>query len=290
MTRYAVLSDIHANLEALEAVLADAGKARVDEIWFLGDLVVYGPEPNECIVRLREAIGKDRWPGTAVIGNNDQAILIGKEPETITPEIVTRAMTESGQVSVTEMAYRDATTECHHWTAQALTPDSLTLLSAIPAGPRTVLNKGILVHASPCDPVGMNGNYLTNHMEAEDAFWCLQDMGHRICLFGHTHLTTLFRETRTDRPYQNCDMQQWQVLTGQRIPLDGSRLLINPGSVGQPRDGNEQAAYAILDDSDNTVEFRRIAYEREKTLLKLRATSMTSNTKEALQKRLKEAR
>ena len=79
MARYAILSDIHANLVALEAVLADVAKERVDAIWSLGDLVVYGPEPNECIARLHEAIGKDKWPGISVIGNTN--LLLSKVKE-----------------------------------------------------------------------------------------------------------------------------------------------------------------------------------------------------------------
>lgn len=284
MARYAVLSDIHANLEALEAVLADADSAQVEAIWFLGDLVVYGPEPNECVARLHEAVGKDHWPGISVIGNNDWAIVEGKTPT------LTDLMTRVGEVSEAAQKYRDATTECHDWTKQILTPEHLTLLKDIPPGPKNVLTNSVLVHASPCEPIGKDGDYLTNVMEAEEAFWCLRERGNDICLFGHTHLTTLFRETRTDRHYQNCELQQRLNLTGKRIPLDGSRLLINPGSVGQPRDGDNRAAYAILDDSTYTIEFRRVEYDRQTTLRKLGLTKLSSGTIEALQTRLNDAR
>jgi predicted phosphodiesterase len=288
MARYAILSDIHANLEALEAVLADLARKRVDAIWFLGDLVVYGPEPNQCIVRLLEAIGKEDWPGTSVIGNNDLAIVEGKEPEAIAG-LTTRLEGSVGEISPASQKYRDATTECHEWTAKTITSENKSLLKKITAGPANVLTNSILVHASPCDPVGMNGNYLTNAMEAEEAFWCLGKRGNDICLFGHTHLTTLFRETRTDRKYQNCELKQRQTLTGKHFPLDGGRLLINPGSVGQPRDGDSRAAYALLDDGAHTIEFHRVEYSRQETLRKLGETSLTPATVEVLQNRLKEA-
>ncbi len=284
MARYAILTDIHANLEALEAVLSDADKNRIDAIWFLGDLVVYGPNPNECISRLHKAIGADKWPGISVIGNNDQAIIEGKEPE-----MVADLMVQAGEVSVEAQKYRDATTECHQWTVETLTEESKKLLSQIGTGPRNVLANSILVHASPCDPVGMAGNYLTNTMEAEEAFYCL-GRDKNMCLFGHTHLTTLFREIRTDRPYNNCELLQRQELTGKTIPLDGQRLLINPGSVGQPRDGDNRAAYAILDDGAHTIQFRRVEYSRQKTLQTLKNSSLSEMTVLALQDRLNTAR
>lgn len=301
MARYAILSDIHANLEALEAVLEDASRQQVDEIWYLGDLVVYGPNPNECIARLREAVGAAKWPGTAVIGNNDQAILEGREPEALTDLLV-----RADELSAQAQTYRDATTECHIWTAQTITDENLALLREIEAGPRNVLHNSVLVHASPCDPIGMNGNYLTNTMEAEEAFWCLEARGNQYCLFGHTHLTTVFRELRTDRPYQNCEILQREQLTGQRIPLDGNRLLINPGSTGQPRDGDNRAAYIILDTGDSHVEFHRVDYQRQRTLQKLselinyntqeewkaakEKQGLSKETVQALQSRLNEAR
>lgn len=285
MARYAILTDIHANLEALEAVLSDADKNRIDDIWFLGDLVVYGPNPNECILRLHQAIGADKWPGISVVGNNDLAIIEGKEPE-----MVADLMVKAGEVSAEAQKYRDATTECHQWTVTTLTAESKQLLVQLGPGPRNVLTNSIMVHASPCDPVGMAGNYLTNTMEAEEAFWCMGRNGHDMCLFGHTHLTTLFKETRTDRPYNNCELSQRQKLTGQTIPLNEHRLLINPGSVGQPRDGDNRAAYAILDDSENTIQFRRIEYSRQKTMQALEKSGLSESTVLALQDRLNTAR
>ena len=285
MSRYAILTDIHANLEALEAILADAAKNNIDDIWFLGDLIVYGPNPNECVSRLYEAIGTDRWPGISVIGNNDKAVIDGKEPE-----MVTDLMHRAGEISDEAQQYRDATVECHKWTVETLTEENKGLLEQILSGPRNVLTNSTLVHASPCDPVGMDGNYLTNLMEAEEAFWCLEKRSNDICFFGHTHLTTLFKEIRTDRKYHNCEHLQRQDLTGRTIPLDGHRLLINPGSVGQPRDGDQRAAYAILDDGANTIQFHRVEYSRQKTLKKLSESGLREATVEALKNRLNNAK
>jgi len=262
MARYAILSDIHANLEALEAVLAHAAGKQVNDIWFLGDVVMYGPNPNECIVRLREAIGVDKWPGTAVVGNNDQALVKNVKPEEVSEQLGIKLTDKA-------MVYRNATTVCHRWTAKALTDESRQLLAQVGPGPRNVLANGILVHASPCEATGMNGDYLTNLMEAEEGFWCLRQRGNDLAFFGHTHMATLFKETRTDRRYQNCEMVRREQLTGLEFPLDGQRMLINPGSVGQPRDGDSRAAYAILDEGSGLVRFHRVDYLRQRTLQKL---------------------
>lgn len=264
MARYAIISDIHGNLAALEAVVAEFEKQLISEIWNLGDVVMYGPHPNECIQKLKELNAK--WKVISIIGNNDLAVLQKIMKEEITPEM--------GSTSADPQLarYRRATQTCHEWTINVLTSEKHQLLKQVQPGPQPVSQNNVLVHASPCDPVGMNGNYLTTSLEAEEAFWCLrQTSNSRICFFGHTHITTLFEETSDERSYDNCQVYLRSQLVGRKVPLGNGRWLINPGSVGQPRDGDRRAAYAILDTDENYIEFCRADYDQAKTIRALEA-------------------
>lgn len=280
MARYAILSDVHGNLEALEAVLSDANRQRIDGIWYLGDTVVYGPNPNECLQRLKEALGD--WPGTAVLGNNDEAILKGEDPDQVLDDWLGR----SGSTPHLDNGYRtfrEATSACHRWTLQNLTAESMSLLEAVPDAPRPVLANAVLLHASPCEPVGKMGNYITAIPEAEEAFVCLKQ--YALCFYGHTHRMAVFRETVPDQIYDNCEKLSREELTFKRLPLDDRRLLINPGSVGQPRDGDSRAAFAVLDADEGYVEFRRVDYSS--TILHTLRKIQEAGLPDALAERLK---
>jgi len=283
MARYAVLTDIHGNLEALEAVLAHADGQRVDAVWCLGDIVVYGPDPDRCLSRLRQAIGA--WPGNVIIGNNDDAVKARIEPDKVLDDWIAQE-SEVLHLDEKRQGYRDATTACHRWTLERLTEESRELLEKLPKGPCPVLENAVLVHASPCDPVGRDGNYLTNTMQAEEAFWCMKEQGYQFCLFGHTHMTTLFRETTDERPYDNCEMLRRDRLTGEQVPLGDRRVLINPGSVGQSRDGDSRAAYVVVDTDEAWVEFYRVDYAMSETLRKLKASGLPDAAVRVLCERL----
>jgi predicted phosphodiesterase len=208
--RCAIISDIHGNLDALEAVLADAGD--VDGLWCLGDLVGYGPQPNECIAALIERRAQ------CVAGNHDWAAIGKMDTAEFNPEA----------------------SEAAQWTGAQLTPEHRAYLQALP----TQLVAGeqgdfTLVHGSPRDPVW---EYLTHLSAARLSFSYFRTP---YCLVGHTHVPLVFRHPLSADvagDYETIAPEQ-----GKALPLDARRMIANPGSVGQPRDGNPDAAYMIYE-------------------------------------------
>jgi diadenosine tetraphosphatase ApaH/serine/threonine PP2A family protein phosphatase len=214
--RIAVLSDIHANIVALDAVLAAVGE--VDGIWQLGDVVGYGPEPDAVVARLREA------GAVGVRGNHDAAACGGSEIEWFNPE-ARRAM---------------------EWTRRAISPATLEWLSALPE--RATIQGCDLVHGSFREPLW---EYITSVPVARAN---LAVLGAPIGLHGHTHLPVAFLDDngRVDVVGPGRDSG---------LELRGRRALVNPGSVGQPRDGDPDAAYLILDPEAGTVSWHRVGYD-----------------------------
>jgi diadenosine tetraphosphatase ApaH/serine/threonine PP2A family protein phosphatase len=226
--RYLIISDIHSNLAAFEAVLADAGS--FDKVWCLGDVVGYGPDPNECVERLRDL------PDVCVVGNHDWAALGKMDTEDFNP---------------------DARKACH-WTGKQLSPSNLAYLETLP---RSLIEEGFtLVHGSPRQPIW---EYILDSSVARANF---KHFDTRFCFVGHTHVPIIYRH-HPENPNRICD----PVIPSLNDPLvlGEERLIINPGSVGQPRDGDPRASYAILDSdrkqSDLTLEYRRVPYPIETT-------------------------
>ena len=221
--RLAVLSDIHANLVALDAVLDDlASLPAVDEVWACGDIVGYGPQPNEVIGRLRERHAR------AVMGNHDGAA-----------------------VGLVEVAwFNDAAAEAIRWTAEVLTGESREYLAALPE--RRVEGSLTAVHGSPRDPIW---EYVTSAAVAAASMGAFET---RICLFGHTHYPMVYAQ-------DDDGVHETPGAPGPGSPLPGGRLMLNPGSVGQPRDGDPASAYLVVDLDAQTLEFRRVPYDIERT-------------------------
>jgi predicted phosphodiesterase len=215
-----VISDVHGNLTALDAVIKDAG--RFDQVWCLGDVVGYGPEPNECIKRLRE------FDATCLAGNHDLAVA-GKTP-----------LWEFTQDAL----------DVIFWTRHWLTPSSLDFLNALPVTP-LVMEQGItLVHASLRDPVW---EYINEKSIAKAN---LELLTTPISLNGHTHIPVIYRKPWDDWRI----LEEWpRVNSSIKLALD--QMFINPGSVGQPRDEDPRAAYAILDTETMTFTYRRTQYD-----------------------------
>ncbi|HEX7950243.1 MAG TPA: metallophosphoesterase family protein [Candidatus Limnocylindrales bacterium] len=214
--RIAVVSDIHSNLVALDAVLAAAGS--VDGVWHLGDVVGYGPDPNGVVGRLRDigAIG--------VRGNHDAAAVGGSEIEWFNPD-ARRAM---------------------EWTRTVLEPDALAWLSALPER-RT--EAGIeLVHGSPRQPIW---EYIVSEASARAN---LDRLTGTAALHGHTHVPVAWRDA-------GGDVELIAGHDGDRLSLDDRRVLLNPGSVGQPRDGLPTASFLILEPEATRATWHRTAYD-----------------------------
>lgn len=232
--RLAVLSDIHSNLVALDAVLKDLSTlAPVDQAWVCGDIVGYGPQPNEVIGRLRQHDAR------AVMGNHDGAAV--------------------GLVDVTW--FNDAAAAAIAWTVGALTADSNAYLSGLPE--RRVEGELTAVHGSPRDPIW---EYIVS---ADVARASLDEFTTRICLFGHTHYPVLYAE-------RDGGMARVVTETGAPTALPTGRLMLNPGSVGQPRDGNPDSSYVVLDLDAEDVEFRRVSYDIGRTQQLMREQQLPS--------------
>ena len=230
--RVLVISDVHANLTALEAVLADAGP--VDATWCLGDVVGYGPDPNQVVERIRDIPNL-----SCILGNHDVAVL--------------------GQ-----MDYAVFNTEARKsllWQKKNVTPANLFLLESLPQD-TLVLENVTLAHGSPRDPVW---EYILNTLVARlnfDAF------ATPFCFVGHSHIQCMFYlDLNKDRV--SLEVPQ----PGETLQL-APRAILNPGSVGQPRDRDPRSAYAIYDSQACTWEPRRVQYDVEAVQKRIRAAGL----------------
>ena len=229
--RYLVLTDIHANLEALEACLTDARPRTFDQTLVLGDLVGYGGDPNAVVERVQAL-----EPVAIVRGNHDKVACGLEQAE--------------GFNAVAKSAAK--------WTLEVLTPAHREWLCALPEGPIDVDDVVEICHGSPFD----EDAYIFDELDAVRA---LKVSNRPLCLFGHTHYPVTF-ELSADSfdSIGSASAPQMQVQM-----KDGCKYLINPGSVGQPRDGDPRAAYAIVDTTLRRVELYRTRYAVEEAQTKV---------------------
>jgi diadenosine tetraphosphatase ApaH/serine/threonine PP2A family protein phosphatase len=223
--RVAVLSDIHSNLPALEAVLE--ALQPFDAVWQLGDIVGYGPEPDAVVARL-SSVGAG-----GVRGNHDSAALGAIDAD---------AFNDDARIAV-------------EWTAEHLGEAARTWLAQLPE--RSTDGDFTLVHGSPRDPTW---EYVYSMPVARANFAAFQTTH---CLVGHTHVPLVFR-------LDDEHIETLQPSHGSRLPLDGRRTIVNPGSVGQPRDGDPRACGMLLDTETGILEWRRVAYPVAETQQRMR--------------------
>ena len=234
--RIAVLSDVHSNLHALQAVLADVDAGEFDELWCLGDVVGYGPRPNECAAILRER-------ATVCLAGNHDLVVLGKIPMA---------------------AFADDAGVAALWTQRALDDDARTFLETLV--PLATRPGAELFHGSPRDPVW---DYVLSAEAARHSFAATSEP---LVLVGHSHVALEL----------SCDglgVYGAKADAGLRLDLSGRRRLLNPGSVGQPRDGDPRAAWLEIDktaigDSRGRAIFRRTAYPVELTQAEIRAEGL----------------
>ncbi|MBU0742665.1 metallophosphatase family protein [bacterium] len=225
--RYAVLGDIHANLEALHAVMAHIDGQEVDACLCTGDVVGYGADPAACLELVRDAGMR------TVQGNHDAMAATDDRPRDF------NAWAEDAVL----------------WTRRQLVPEQRLWLGELPlmARPEPDL---LMTHGSPAEPE--RWHYLELVILAREAFASVDD---RVCLLGHTHRPWSYR------------MRGARVVGHHmgRIELDpAARYLVNPGSVGQPRDRNPQAAYAVYDTGTRLIDLHRVVYDVERAMAKIR--------------------
>jgi len=229
--RILIISDIHANLTALQAVLTHA--SRYDAVWCLGDLVGYGPDPNECIANVRSLPNL-----VCILGNHDAAVLRQIDPSAFNPE--------ARQVI--------------YWTQKVLTAANRDFLGSLPE--RVQQDRVTLVHGSPRHPVW---EYLLDTHIATLSFAHFETP---YCFVGHTHMPVIYHLTRADRS---------AILSipgpNSQFPLN-PRAILNPGSVGQPRDRNPKAAYAIYYPEEQTWELHRVPYDVAAVQIRMQASGL----------------
>ena len=218
--RYLILSDLHANLHALDAVMTDATEVGYDAVLVLGDLVGYGADPAAVIERTF-----DLKPVALIRGNHDK-VCAGLEPAT---------------------SFNDAARASVEWTASVLTPEHLERLRTLPMGPQLVTPDIEICHGAPFD----EDHYVFDDRDASRA---ADAASARICLFGHTHIPAVFATAQD--PVLASEAADDEL----RLPMSGP-VLMNVGSVGQPRDGDPRAAYGLLDEAAGTIRLRRVEYD-----------------------------
>jgi diadenosine tetraphosphatase ApaH/serine/threonine PP2A family protein phosphatase len=237
--RIAVISDIHANLHALAAVLAVIDAEGADEVWCLGDLVGYGPRPNECVALIRDRCS------SCLVGNHDLAVLDRLDLE--------QFVGEAGEVA--------------RWTQTVLEPTERAFLESL--APAAQAPGVTLAHGSPRDPIW---EYVLSLEAASAAFAATSDP---LVLVGHSHVALC---VSLDGDTVSGDAAP----AGLEIELAQGRHLLNPGSVGQPRDGDPRAAWLVIDTASSRATFRRTDYPVELTQAEMRERELPETLTERL--------
>ena len=224
--RFLILSDIHGNIDALEAVLTRSPPDSYDRLLVLGDLVGYGANPNEVVERIFEL-----EPAVVIRGNHDRAATGKAEPD----------------------RFRRVAAEAARWTHKKLTPQNRERVAALPAGPKRVNQQVEVCYGTPFDED-------TCIADQEDAARAFEAARRRICFFGHTHVPVAYVQRE-----RKSDVAVTHLIPGgpdtTLINMDRKwRYLINPGSVGQPRDTDSRASYAVYDSRKPHIEIRRVPY------------------------------
>ncbi len=239
--KVAVISDIHANRHAFEAILDAVASSEAAELWCLGDLVGYGAEPDACVELARE------HAAVCLGGNHDMAV--------------------TGEIALDEFS-RGASLAAQ-WTREVIAPENLAFLAGLsPQAEEWSLG---LYHASPRDPVW---EYVLSALLAE---LCLDVQPHRVCLIGHSHVALSFERhsgaLATGEPRRD----------GTVLDIAAGEWLINPGSVGQPRDGDPRAAWLLLDLDADMASFHRVEYDVAGAAGAIRAARLPDSLAERLE-------
>jgi len=237
----AIVSDIHGNRHAFEAVLADVAATDAEEMWCLGDVVGYGADPNDCCALARE------HAVLCLCGNHDLAV--------------------TGELSLDEFSTGAALAA--RWTQEVITDENRDWLASLsPVGSAAGVG---LYHASPRDPVW---EYVLSALLAE---LCLDAQRERLSMVGHSHVALAF-ERPEGEPATGAARRN-----GEEADLNAGEWLLNPGSVGQPRDGDPRAAWLLLDTRRWTAAWRRTEYDIGGAAAAIRAAHLPDSLAERLE-------
>ncbi|HST54570.1 MAG TPA: metallophosphoesterase family protein [Solirubrobacteraceae bacterium] len=239
--KVAIISDIHANRQAFEAVLDAIADSDASELWCLGDLVGYGADPDACVELARN------HAAVCLAGNHDLAI--------------------TGELALDEFS-RGASLAAQ-WTRDVMAPENIEFLAGL--RPQAVEGPIGLYHASPRDPIW---EYVLSALLAE---LCMDEQQQRTCLIGHSHVALSFvrheGELATGEPRRD----------GTELDISTGEWLLNPGSVGQPRDGDSRAAWLLLDLDAWTASYRRTEYDVAGAAGAIRAARLPDSLAERLE-------
>lgn len=239
--KVAVVSDIHSNRQAFEAVLDAVADSDASELWCLGDLVGYGADPDVCVELAR------RHVAVCIAGNHDMAV--------------------AGELPLDDFS-RGASIAAQ-WTQEVIAPANLAFLGGL--RPEAHEESVGLYHGSPRDPVW---EYVLSALLAE---LCLSAQRDRICLVGHSHVALSFvrheGELATGEPRRE----------GTELDISTGEWMLNPGSVGQPRDGDPRAAWLLLDLDNHTASYRRTSYDVAGAAAAIRAARLPHSLAERLE-------
>ena len=238
--RIALISDIHGNLPALEAVLAAVEEQRADAIWCLGDLVGYGAQPNECVDLTAGAVE------ICLIGNHDLVVI--------------------DRLDISDFSANAAVAA--EWTREQLTPEARQYLEKLE--PKDEGHAIGLFHGSPRDPVW---EYVLSSMAADD---CIDTMDARVGAVGHSHVALAFWR-KGEAPTAGAQSEE-----GASLDISEDRWLVNPGSVGQPRDGDPRASWLMLDLGSCEATWHRTEYDIDQASDAIRAAGLPKQLAERL--------
>jgi diadenosine tetraphosphatase ApaH/serine/threonine PP2A family protein phosphatase len=233
--RALIISDIHGNVVALRAVLRAAKEIGYDMVYCLGDLVGYGPEPDECVSRIRELPEL-----TCVMGNHDAAV--------------------SGYISID--SFNQDAQESVHWVIEHMSAENLQFLNHLPD--LMVKDGGTITHGSPRNPIW---EYILDSYTARMNYEFFET---QFCFVGHSHQPIVFRYRQMDGILPN-----WYIpINGEIFEFTDERVILNPGSVGQPRDRDPRASFGIFDLSQLTWTVHRVTYNIEKVQKQIEETGL----------------
>jgi predicted phosphodiesterase len=239
--KVAVISDVHSNRQAFEAVLEAVAASEASELWCLGDIVGYGADPDACVELAR------RHTAVCLAGNHDMAVV--------------------GELPLDDFS-RGASIAAQ-WTREVIAPENLEFLEGL--RPQSQEEAIGLYHASPRDPMW---EYVLSALLAE---LCLDAQPHRVCLIGHSHVALSFvRHEGHPATGEPCR-------EGTELDLSSGEWLLNPGSVGQPRDGDPRAAWLLLDIEDHSASYRRTRYDVAGAAAAIRAARLPNSLAERLE-------
>jgi predicted phosphodiesterase len=233
--RILVIADIHSNITALKAVISDVEHhSKIDDIWCLGDIVGYGPDPSECIRFMRENCR------VCVAGNHDLAAVNTIDISDFNPDAANAIL----------------------WTRHQLNSEDSSYLANLPLSIKK--KEFTIVHGSPRDPLR---EYLSSTNAALENLLTYKT---KYCLVGHTHEPIMFF-------IRDNEIQVKELKNGDTIFLDKTRLILNPGAIGQSRDGDPRASYGIIDCTRHIFTQRRVAYDIEEVKKRMKENGFTNN-------------